>query len=648
MNAQEIRNAYLKFFKERGHKIIPRAKLIPLNDPTTLFTGSGMQPLLPYLLGESHPDGVRLADSQTALRAQDIEDVGDNRHTTFFEMLGNWSLGDYFKEEQIRWFFEFLVDVVGLDPHKIYVTAFIGDEAHGIPRDTEAAEIWQKIFKEKGIEAVIVEIGSQSDGDKRGIKPGERIFYYDDGENWWSRGGGLDKTPIGDPCGPDSEVFYDFGPSNHAEGFGLAHPASDSGQFMEIGNQVFMQYRRNDDGSFSPLAKQNVDFGGGLERIAAARIDSPDVFKISLLWPIVEKLQTLSGKKYESHTESMRVIADHLRAATFLAVDGVKPANKEQGYVMRRLLRRAIRFAFDLGIEQNFLEEIVPVIADMYVDDYPEVKAQREEVIATLVKEEKAFRQTLRKGLQQFDKMWRDGTRGASYPGKDSAFVAEPGSSKLLTGWFLFTLYDTYGFPVELSKEEAFKQDIPLADDIDEEFNQHMEMQRNRSRTAEKGTFKGGLEGDKDIHKKYHTATHLLQSALRQLFGNDLRQHGSNITEERLRFDFNHDAKMTPEEIKKAEDLVNGWIAADLPVTYMDYPTQTALDMGAIGPFGERYGESVKVYQMGEGDHIASLEICGGPHVTHTGALAEGGKTFKITKEESSSAGIRRIKAILV
>jgi alanyl-tRNA synthetase len=626
MNAQEIRNAYLQFFAERGHKVIPRAKLIPVNDPTTLFTGSGMQPLLPYLLGESHPDGVRLADSQTALRAQDIEDVGDNRHTTFFEMLGNWSLGDYFKEQQIRWFFEFLTDVVGLDPHKIYVTAFIGDEAHGIPRDDEAANIWQKVFEEKGIEAKIVEVGSQADGDERGIKSGERIFFYDDGENWWSRGGGLDKTPIGDPCGPDSEVFYDFGPENHAEGFGLAHPASDSGQFMEIGNQVFMQYRRNDDGSFSPLEKQNVDFGGGLERIAAARINSSDVFKISLLWPIVEKLQELSGKKYESHTESMRVIADHLRAATFLAVDGVKPANKEQGYVMRRLLRRAIRFAFDLGIEQNFFEAIVPVIADMYEADYPEVKAQREDVIATLVKEEKVFRQTLRKGLRELEKFKADG----------------------LTGTELFTLYDTYGFPVELSTEEAFKQDIDLSENWRVEFDGKMKEQRERSQTAAKGTFKGGLEGDKDIHKKYHTATHLLQSALRELFGPELRQHGSNITEERLRFDFNHDSKMTPEEIKKAEDLVNGWIAEDLPVTYTDYPTQRALDMGAIGPFGERYGDKVKVYQMGEDEHIASLEICGGPHVDHTGHLAEGGKVFKIVKEESSSAGIRRIKAVLV
>lgn len=629
MDASKIRNDYLKFYEERGHHVIPRAKIVLDNDPTTLFTGSGMQPLLPFLLGQDHPEGVRLVDSQTCLRAQDIDDVGDNRHTTFFEMLGNWSLGDYFKEQQIRWFFEFLTGKVGLDPSKLYVTAFIGDEAHGIPRDDEAANIWQKVFEEKGIEAKIVEVGSQKDGDERGINPGERIFFYDDGENWWSRGGGLDKTPIGDPCGPDSEVFYDFGPENHAEGYGKAHPASDSGQFMEIGNQVFMQYKRNEDGSFTPLERKNVDFGGGLERIAAAQINSPDVFKISLLWPIVESLQKLSGKKYDEYKESMRVIADHLRAATFMAVDGVTPSNKEQGYVMRRLVRRAVRFAFDLGIEQNFLQEIIPVIADLYHKDYPEVAAQRDTVIEVLVKEEKVFRQTIRKGLKEFDKFFAEGTDVKNY------------------GELLFTLYDTYGFPVELSAEEAKTRGLDMGD-WQAQFDAKMAEQRARSQTAAKGTFKGGLGGQTLQHKKYHTATHLLQSALRELYGDELRQHGSNITEERLRFDFNHDGKMSPEDIAKAEDLVNGWIKADLPVTYTEYPTQQALDMGAIGPFGERYAESVKVYQMGEGDHIASLEICGGPHVDHTGQLGEEGKTFKITKEEASSAGIRRIKAILV
>jgi len=625
MNTQEIRQKYLEFCQRNGHAIIERAPLILHNDPTTLFTGSGMQPLLPYLLGQDHPQGTRLADSQTCLRAQDIEDVGDNRHTTFFEMLGNWSMGEYFKRQQIEWFFDFLTEIVGLDPHKIYVSCFIGDDKNNIPRDDEAAQIWQEVFAKKGIEAKIVELDSAENGDKLGMQGG-RIFFYNDKENWWSRGGGIDSTPIGDPCGPDSEVFYDFGEQHHDASFGQAHPASDSGRFMEIGNQVFMQYRRLDDGSFEPLKRKNVDFGGGLERIAAAAIDSPDVFKISLLQPIIKKLESLSGKEYATHTASMRVIADHLRAAVFLAVDGCVPSNKEQGYVMRRLLRRAIRYSFDLGIEQNFLEEVVPVIADLYEADFPEVKENRKQIIAVLVKEEKAFRQTLRKGLRQMQHYIDDG----------------------LTGEELFTLYDTFGFPVELSTEEAYKQGIKLSDDWRAEFDAKMDEQRQRSKTAHKGQFSGGLEGHDPIHLKYHTATHLLGAALRKVLkAPDLQQHGSNITSERLRFDFNHD-KLTLEEKQAVEDQVNAWIDADLPVSFAVYPTDEALKMGAIGAFGERYGDKVKVYSIGEGDNIVSFEVCGGPHVEHTGILAEGGKRFKITKEESSSAGIRRIKAILV
>ena len=624
MNTQGIRQKYLEFCQRNGHAIIERAPLILYNDPTTLFTGSGMQPLLPYLLGQDHPQGTKLADSQTCLRAQDIEDVGDNRHTTFFEMLGNWSMGEYFKRQQIEWFFEFLTEIVGLDPHKIYVSCFIGDEKNNIPRDDEAAQIWQEVFAKKGVEAKIVELDSAENGDKLGMQGG-RIFFYNDKENWWSRGGGIDSTPIGDPCGPDSEVFYDFGEQHHDASFGQAHPASDSGRFMEIGNQVFMQYRRLDDGSFEPLKRKNVDFGGGLERIAAAAIDSPDVFKISLLQPIIKKLESLSGKEYDTHTASMRVIADHLRAAVFLAVDGCVPSNKEQGYVMRRLLRRAIRYSFDLGIEQNFLEEVVPVIADLYEADFPEVKENRQNIIAVLVKEEKAFRQTLRKGLRQMQHYIDDG----------------------LTGEELFMLYDTFGFPVELSTEEAYKQSIKLSDNWRAEFDARMAEQRQRSKTARKGQFSGGLEGHDPIHLKYHTATHLLGAALRKVLkAPDLQQHGSNITAQRLRFDFNHD-KLTPEEKQAVEDQVNAWIDADLPVSYQIYPTDEALNMGAVGAFGERYGDKVKVYSIGEGDNIVSFEVCGGPHVEHTGVLAEGGKRFKITKEESSSAGIRRIKAVL-
>lgn len=624
MNTQQIRQAYLEYFSKRNHVVIKRAPLILHDDPTTLFTGSGMQPLLPYLLGEKHPKGTKLVDSQTCFRGNDLEDVGDNRHTTFFEMLGNWSMGEYFKKEQIRWFFEFLVKVVGLDPNKIYVTCFIGNEKYNIPRDDEAALIWQELFKEVGIDAKIVELGSAENGDEKGMQGG-RIFFYDDNENWWSRGGGLDKTPIGDPCGPDSEVFYDFGEANHDSSYGMAHPASDSGRFMEIGNQVFMQYRREEDGSFSPLKQKNVDFGGGLERIAAAKLDTPDVFKNSLFLPIIEKLETLSGKKYESNLVSMRVIADHLRAAVFLGVDGAVPSNKEQGYVMRRLIRRAVRYAFDLGIEQNFLEEIVPVIASMYREDYPEVKENESEVIRVLVKEEKVFRQTLRKGLRELEKLSKD----------------------KITGKEIFTLYDTYGFPAELSVEEVFKREYDLEENWRDTFDREMALQKERSKTAAKGVFKGGLAGHDPIHIKYHTLTHMMYQAIRMVLGTDIMQHGSNITAERLRFDFNYPRKVTKEELDEIEQIVNEKVKEDLPVSFKEYDTKEAFKLGAIGAFGDRYGDTVKVYQIGPDDNRFSFEICGGPHVSHTGEIAEGGKIFKIKKEGSSSAGIRRIKAVL-
>jgi tRNA synthetases class II (A) len=626
MNAQEIRKAYLEFCQKNGHRVIKRASLILKDDPTTLFTGSGMQPLLPYLLGKKHPDGVRLTDSQTCLRAQDIDDVGDNRHTTFFEMLGNWSLGDYFKEQQIRQFFEFLTDVVGLDPSKIYVSCFIGNKKYNIPRDDESAKIWQKVFAEKGIDAKIVELDTAENGDKLGLQGG-RIFFYNDKENWWSRGGGLDTTPIGDPCGPDSEVFYDFGEENHDASFGEAHPASDSGRFMEIGNQVFMQYRRLEDGSFEPLEHKNVDFGGGLERIAAAKIDSPDVFQISLMKPIIDKIEEISGKKYDENTASMRVIADHLRSAAFLAVDGCTPSNKEQGYVMRKFIRRAMAKAFDLGIEDNFVEQIIPVIVDIYAPDYQEVAEKGDEIIAVMVKEEKAFRRTLRKGLRELEKFSKDG----------------------LTGVELFQLYDTFGFPLELSTEEAVRRSISLSENWQEEFNTKMKEQRERSQTASKGKFKGGLEGQTLEHRKLHTATHLMNTALHNMFEGQIAQKGSNINTDRLRFDFTFDRKLTDEEKKQIEDTVNEQISKGLEVSWAEYPTDYALnELKAIGVFGDKYGETVKVYTMkAEGEKPFSVEICGGPHVDNTRELAEGGKKFKIVKEQSSSAGVRRIKAIL-
>lgn len=651
MTAQEIRNAYLKFFEERGHKVIPRALLVPQNDPTTLFTGSGMQPLVPYLLGEEHPDGVRLVDSQTCLRAQDIEEVGDNRHTTFFEMLGNWSLGDYFKAEQLPWFWEFMTSVAGLDPKKLYVTCFIGSEVNGIPKDTESADIWAQLFTDHGIEAKQVDIGSEADGATKGMQGG-RIFFYDASKNWWCRAGKIDAMPAGEPGGPDSEMFYEFDFIEHDPAFGEnCHPNCDCGRYMEIGNSVFMEYIRTEAG-FEKLPKQNVDFGAGMERIAAAVLNDPDMFKISVIWPIIQKLEQISGKNYSDHTESMRVIADHLRAATFLAVDGVVPSNKEQGYVMRRLVRRAVRFAFDLGIEQNFLEEIVPVIADLYHEDYPEVAAKREEVVAVLMKEEKAFRQTLRKGLSIFEKLLHEQPKNLNAQGSrpDMADGDVRAELKVIDGELFFMMYDTYGFPIELTHEEARKRGVDLEKDWQKQFEAKMAEQRARSQTAAKGVFKGGLGGQTLQHRKYHTATHLMYQALRNVLGDHVIQHGSNITEERLRFDFSHPDKMTPEQIKQVEDIVNEQIAKDLTVTWEEHPTDYARnDLRVLGAFGDRYGDTVKCYRMqavGE-DKPFSFEICGGPHVEHTAQLSEEGKHFKILKEESSSAGIRRIKAVL-
>jgi len=443
-------------------------------------------------------------------------------------------------------------------------------------------------------------------------------------------------------------MFYDFGTPHNPEYGEHCHPNCDCGRFMEIGNNVFMAYRKVAEGKFELLEKPNIDQGSGLERIAAAAINDPDVFKISIMWPIIEKLEAISGKTYDSHTNAMRVIADHLRAATFLAVDGVVPSNKEQGYVMRRLVRRAVRFAFDLGVEQNFLQEIVPVVAELYEADMPDVAANRDKVIEVLVKEEKVFRQTLRKGLGELHRSSQLIANLDTETGKVDSKVTD--TSPLLNGALLFKLYDTYGFPVELSTEEAFRQGLEVSPTWREEFDELMAEQRARSQTAAKGTFKGGLGGQQLIHKKYHTATHLMYQALRQILGDHVIQHGSNITEDRLRFDFSHPDKLTPEQIKQVEDIVNEQIQNDLKVSFAEYPTDVARgEMGALGAFGDRYGDTVKVYKMiADGaDKPFSFEICGGPHVDHTMQLAEDGKRFKILKEESSSAGIRRIKAVL-
>lgn len=654
MTTEQIRSKFLKFFESKDHAVIPRANLVPQEDPTTLFTGSGMQPLIPYLLGQKHPDGRKLVNSQTCFRAEDIDEVGNSRHTTFFEMLGNWSLGEYFKEKQLPWFFEFITDEVGLDPEKLYVTAFAGDPKYGIPRDNESAEIWKGLLSQKGVSAIEVVIGSESAGYKRGIKTGERIFYYDAKKNWWSRAGAPEDMPAGEPGGPDSEVFYDVG-LKHDKSYGEnCHPNCDCGRFIEVGNSVFMQYVKREDGGFDRLAQRNVDFGGGLERLAAAAEGSGDMFKISILWPIIEKLQELSGVDYQDQTVPMRIIADHLRAATFLAVDGVVPSNTAQGYVMRRFIRRAIRQALVLDLREDFMYQVVPVITGLYADAYPEAKERQKQVMDVLVREETQFRKTLERGLKEFEKLvleearyFKDGVETGAHNvleerEYESRFV------KVLRAEVAFKLFDTYGFPLELTVEEAEKRNIQLETGFYESFNKLMAEQKERSRTAGVGVFKGGLADHSDMSTKYHTATHLMYKALRLVLGEHVVQRGSNITPERLRFDFSHPQKMTPNEIGEVERIVNENIQKDWPMGWRELPTKEALESGVLGAFGDKYGQTVKVYTAGDPDgEWYSQEICGGPHVERTGQLGEGGKRFKIQKEESSAAGVRRIKAVL-
>ncbi|NUQ31657.1 MAG: hypothetical protein HOP99_02345 [Dermatophilaceae bacterium] len=460
MDADEIRQAFLDLMAESGHVVLPRASLVPEDDPTTLFIGSGMQPLLPYLLGADHPAGTRLADSQTCLRVQDIEEVGDNRHTTFFEMLGNWSLGDYFKAEQLPQFWRFLTERVGLDPARLYVSCFIGDEANGIPKDDASAAIWTRLFAEAGLSARQVEVDTEEQASRVGIGDARIAFYGR--KNWWCREGGPEDMPVGEPGGPDSEVFYLFPEVPHDPAYGEnCHPNCDCGRFIELGNSVFMEYARTETG-FAPLPRRNVDYGGGLSRIAAAAAGTSDIFRISLLWPIVERLEELSGRSYDDETMAMRVIADHLCGATFLAVDGVRPANKAHGYVLRRLVRRAVRFALDLGLEDDLAVLLVPTVAAVYERAHPEVTEHVEDVVAVLSREERAFRRTLRRGISHLAEYRETGVTGAE----------------------LFVLHDTYGFPVELSTEEARRSGIAVSDTWRAEFDAHMEAQRARSQQA--------------------------------------------------------------------------------------------------------------------------------------------------------------------
>jgi alanyl-tRNA synthetase len=527
-------------------------------------------------------------------------------------MLGNWSLGDYFKKEQLPWLFEFLVDELGLDPKRLYVTVYEGGE--GIERDNESVAIWKELFASKGIDAKEVEIGSEEDGYVKGMQEG-RIFFYDAKKNWWSRSGTPESMPVGEPGGPDSEVFYDFGEEFADASYANkeTHPNSDSGQFVEIGNSVFMEFLKQEDGSFGTLPKKNVDFGGGLERLTAATLGNPDVFLIDVFTPTREAIETLSGKTYEGNEVSFRVILDHLRGATFMIGDGVLPSNTEAGYILRRLIRRAVRHADLLGIPEGEMSELVRPYISVYKGHYKILGEKEEEIVSVIAAEEEKFRKTLKGGMKQFEKIEGD-----------------------ISGEDAFVLFTSYGFPLELTLELATEKGKSV--DV-EAYKKAFEEHQATSRAGAEQKFKGGLADTSEMSVKYHTTTHLLNRALKDVLGEEVMQKGSNITPERLRFDFSFDRKMTDEEKAKVEEIVNAQIAQNLPVTYEDISLEKAKERGAIGLFEEKYGDVVRVYAIGD----YSLEFCGGPHVENTSELG----IFRIKKEEASSAGVRRIKAVL-
>src|SRR3989344_1667567 len=641
MNINDVRTKYLEFFSAREHMPVPSSSLIPGNDPTTLFTGSGMQPLIPYLLGKEHALGNRLVNSQKCFRAEDIEEVGDNRHITFFEMLGNWSLGDYFKKEQLPWLFEFLTSEIGLDPHNLYVTAFIGDEKNGISRDTESAAIWKQLFADKGIEAAEVAIGSEADGHRLGMQGG-RIFYYDAKKKWWSRAGTPENMPAGEPGGPDSEVFYDFGTAHDAKYGPECHPNCECGRFLEIANSVFMQYIKQPDGSFTLLPKQNVDFGGGLERIAAASNKEPDIFQTDVFEDIIELLEKFSKKSYDDsrYTRSFRIIADHIRAATFMLADGVRPSNTERGYVLRRLIRRAAWHASKLGVadkdaDDSMLSRSAVIVIEKYKDAYPELDGEEayKTIFGEIRKEEVQFAHTLAQGMKEFQKHIS-------------------GASKEIAPAVVFSFITTHGLPREMVQEEMRERGLYTAwEKVDELLAGHKET----SRAGTEHKFKGGLADTSEKTTRLHTAHHLLLKALQTVLGPQVKQRGSNITQERLRIDFSHGEKMTKAQLAEVERIVNEKISEALPVTHSTLRRAEAERLGAEHEFGAKYPDMVSVFSVGpEGasqgntqiEKAFSIEFCGGPHVSNTSEIAEGG-IFKIQKEEAVAAGIRRIKAVL-
>ena len=589
LKSYELREKYLNFFHERGHAIIPSSSLIPENDSTVLFTTAGMQPLVPYLLGQKHPAGTRLTDVQKCLRTGDIDEVGDDTHCTFFEMLGNWSLGDYFKKESITFSFDFLTKVLEIPVEKLSVTVFAGDE--NAPRDDESANIWISL----------------------GIDP-SHVFYLPKEHNWWGPAG------VTGPCGPDTEIFMDTGkPACGPD----CSPACDCGKYVEIWNNVFMQYNKTAEGTFEPLAQKNVDTGMRMERTVCMLSGAKSVYETDFFSDIIAMLEQLSGKAYESTPDvkkAMRIIADHTRTATFVIGDehGITPSNVDQGYVLRRLIRRAVRYARVLELEPKELLKVSEAFIEKYKAVYPELSDNHDKIISELDMEIDRFSKTIENGLKELYKVLK-------YVNGDT-----------LNGKTAFRLYDTYGFPIEMTVELAGEQGYKV--DIEGYENAFKEHQKKSHQGAEQ-KFKGGLADNTELTTNLHTATHIMLQSLKRLLGDDINQRGSNITAERLRFDFNFPRPLTKEELKKVEDMVNDVIAKDMPITCKEMTVEEARDLNAIGVFGSRYGDVVKVYFIGDYD----VQICGGPHAKSTGELGK----FRIIKEQSSSAGVRRIKAVL-
>lgn len=617
MKPNELRDSYYNFMRSKGSVIIPSAGLLPENDPTTLFTGAGMQPMIPYLLGEKHPSGNDISNTQKCLRTGDIDETGDNSHLTFFEMIGRWELGgdpSEYKAKQIRYMWEWQVDILGINPKNLYVSVYQGNKEMGIPQDDDAVAVWTELFNSVGVEPKI-----EDEPWTYGASRGGRIFFYDEKENWWSRAGVPGNMPVGEPGGPDSEMFYDFEPNGDSKD----HPAADSPRFLEIGNNVFMAFKRTDDG-FDLLEKPNIDYGGGLERICAALNGNPDLYLTPFFDNTREKLAQISGKSYEDNERNFRIILDHTRAATFLIGDGAPPSNVDAGYITRRLMRRAIRVARKLDINESFMTKL----ADIYITEaaaYPELQENKAMILDVIAKEEEQFQKTIQNGERE---MQRHLEKNGSVTGRDA-----------------FYFYETFGFPLELTEEflKEHGEKILQAEEFEKAAKEHAD----KSRTAAAGKFAGGLADHSEKTTAFHTATHLMLAGLQEVLGSHVHQKGSNITGERARFDFSHGEKMTPEQKQAVEEFVNKAIDANAEMRVVEMPKQQAMDEGVEGSFWEKYPDVVKVYIFEDANgHVWSKELCGGPHVENTGKIGEFGR-FKIKKEESSSAGVRRIKAVL-